>query len=446
MVPKITNAGYAVVVQAHGGSGIRFTNFKMGNGALPEDYLALTHLVNPLATVSFSVVTLETDYIYLEGMFSNSSTDTDFNWTEIGIYCTDPDNENNEILYAYGHVNIDDSTAQAIPIPATRNGILEIKLRYRIYVGDLEGVTAILADSSTYASRAALNEHIADDSNPHHVTKEQLGLGNVTNVSVNNAKPTVTEASSLTALANGDTAKTLWGKVAKAVSTLISHVANVSNPHNVTYKQVGAAAAAHEHSGADITSGTVSASRLPTVPVTKGGTGAATAAAARTNLGAAAASHTHATSDITSGTLPVANGGTGASTAAAAANNVLAAGAGAVGGNIVFAAVTGTARRGVIGTVGTSDKWRVIGGATADDSGYLEIATADNGTEPIYLRQYNGDFATVARTLILLDASGNTTLPGNLTLTGTFSKFKYGTLDPTAATCPTGCVYFQYEA
>ncbi len=49
------------------------------------------------------------------------------------------------------------------------------------------------------------------------------------------------------------------------------------------------------------------ATRTSTVtPVTKGGTGATTAAAARTNLGAAAATHTHAAADVTSGTLDAA--------------------------------------------------------------------------------------------------------------------------------------------
>ena len=54
------------------------------------------------------------------------------------------------------------------------------------------------------------------------------------------------------------------------------------------------------------------------LPVAKGGTGATTAAQARTNLGispanigAAAAAHTHAASDITSGAVPVEHGGLG---------------------------------------------------------------------------------------------------------------------------------------
>ena len=50
------------------------------------------------------------------------------------------------------------------------------------------------------------------------------------------------------------------------------------------------AALKHTHAASDVTSGTLSADRLPTVPIAHGGTGATTAAAARTNLGAASAS------------------------------------------------------------------------------------------------------------------------------------------------------------
>jgi hypothetical protein len=53
-------------------------------------------------------------------------------------------------------------------------------------------------------------------------------------------------------------------------------------------------------------------------------------------------------------------------------------------------------------------------GSTAYNAGYLEIATADDGTEPIYARQYTGVFATVARTLTLLDGSGNSNFPGSI--------------------------------
>lgn len=47
----------------------------------------------------------------------------------------------------------------------------------------------------------------------------------------------------------------------------------------------GKANSSHNHAASNITSGTLSSDRLPTVPVTKGGTGSTTAAGALTNLG-----------------------------------------------------------------------------------------------------------------------------------------------------------------
>ena len=65
---------------------------------------------------------------------------------------------------------------------------------------------------------------------------------------------------------------------------------------------------------------------------------------------------------------------------------------------------------------GNSDNGRILFGSTASDAGYLEIATADNGNEPIYVRQYTGtDFNTKNREAILLDGNGNSSFPGTLT-------------------------------
>ena len=47
----------------------------------------------------------------------------------------------------------------------------------------------------------------------------------------------------------------------------------------------GKANTSHNHSASNITSGTLSSDRLPTVPIAKGGTGATTAAGVLTNLG-----------------------------------------------------------------------------------------------------------------------------------------------------------------
>lgn len=99
------------------------------------------------------------------------------------------------------------------------------------------------------------------------------------------------------------------------------------------------------------------------------------------------------------------------------ASSDLALSGGTMTGDILFAN-SGTTTRQIRGIVGDNDYWRIAGGATASNGGWMEIATADDGNEPIYVRQYTGAYTTVTRTLTLLDASGNTTFPGTIVSNG----------------------------
>lgn len=90
-------------------------------------------------------------------------------------------------------------------------------------VADVTGLPAALA-----AGAGALTAHAANTGNPHSVTAAQVGLGNVPNVSTNDQTPTYTAASSNTALASGEKLSVAFGKIAKAISSLISHLANTT--------------------------------------------------------------------------------------------------------------------------------------------------------------------------------------------------------------------------
>lgn len=80
-------------------------------------------------------------------------------------------------------------------------------------------------DISEFATEESLESHINDKDNPHSVTKEQVGLGNVDNTS-DLDKPISTA-----------TQTALDDKASKTV--VDSHIANTNNPHNVTKAQVG---------------------------------------------------------------------------------------------------------------------------------------------------------------------------------------------------------------
>ena len=62
---------------------------------------------------------------------------------------------------------------------------------------------------------------------------------------------------------------------------------------------------------------------------------------------------------------------------------------------------------------GSNDHGRIAFGATGSNAGWMEIASSDDGNEPIYARQYTGVFTTIKNTLTLLDANGDTVMSNN---------------------------------
>ena len=73
--------------------------------------------------------------------------------------------------------------------------------------------------------------------------------------------------------------------------------------------------------------------------------------------------------------------------------------------------------------MGANDQFRIRTGG-GSNAGYVALDTADDGTEPIYVRQYTGVFTSLVRTAALLDGSGNTTFPGDVTAYSSDERLK----------------------
>lgn len=84
-------------------------------------------------------------------------------------------------------------------------------------------------------------------------------------------------------------------------------------------------------------------------------------------------------------------------------------------GDIIINQASTTGTRQVRFQGGNNDYGRIAFGGTANNVGWMEIASCDDGDEPIYARQYTGVFTTIKRTATLLDANGNTIFPGTVT-------------------------------
>lgn len=311
MTPNLTDAGKNLLLRALTGETITFTKIQLGNGPA-QDAKAATGLVNPLLTVELSKIEIGEEYVTLTAAFTNGTVVSGFHITEAGFYAKDPDDETKELLYALG--NEDESTADYVPNNANR--ILEMEFNALLFIGDAENVAAAINSSLVYASAADLEAHTANVENPHGVTKEQVGLGNVPNRSTNDQTPTYETATSFATLTSGEKLSTAFGKIKLAITNLINHLANKSNPHGVTAAQVNAAAKAHTHNASDINAGTV--------PVARGGTGASsfpngalvrgTGGTSLNYLQGAGALYSPSTGKPQFGTLPISMGGTGVTT------------------------------------------------------------------------------------------------------------------------------------
>ena len=112
---------------------------------------------------------------------------------------------------------------------------------------------------------------------------------------------------------------------------------------------------------------------------------------------------------------------------------------GTMTGNILFGD-SGLTKRGIEGTVGANDYWFVGGGATATNSGWMEIATGDDaqtaGTaEPIMASQYGpGDplTGTLVSRAFLATRNSNTTFPNNFGIGFNKTTAPYSETEPSA--------------
>lgn len=95
-----------------------------------------------------------------------------------------------------------------------------------------------IRDAIEAAATGATDSHLNDFNNPHHVTKAQVGLGNVENYGIADSAAAVAGTSNTAYMTPQRVREAI---LAQAGNSLSSHLADQNNPHNVTKAQVGLA-------------------------------------------------------------------------------------------------------------------------------------------------------------------------------------------------------------
>lgn len=133
------------------------------------------------------------------------------------------------VMTAQDKTNLD-NTVQGLANEITNrtNAINALRTELKTYVDDLIADTG----SDVTALETKVNNHIANKSNPHVVTKTQVGLGNVNNTSDANKPVSTAQA---TAIADAKAAGTA------AQTSINSHAGRKDNPHVVTRAQLSLA-------------------------------------------------------------------------------------------------------------------------------------------------------------------------------------------------------------
>lgn len=272
---QITDYGSAAIIAAiYEDTALTFTGIVLGDGTLPAGtrIKGMSAVISPKKTLQFDSCTTSDNVATLVFTLQLSGISSSFYLRELGVMASIDDGETSS-LYAYTNAG-----SEAILVkPDTSGNHANIVFTLHVAVGDAENVTAIISEVTGYVTDEEFEDHLTDYNNPHHVTKAQVGLGNVPNLAPSNMTVTFTASSSLDDITSGSTLSALFAKVAKAISTLKAHLTANNNPHNVTLAQIGAAAASHTHAASAITSGVLGAAR--------GGTGVGSLQDLNTALG-----------------------------------------------------------------------------------------------------------------------------------------------------------------
>lgn len=246
-----------------GGPSPIFCKISLGNGE--NAGTSASEMSNPVKDIDISEITRDADasFVTLIGVLNNAEVTERFKAKEIGVYVTDPEDDTGSgvILFAYGYVPDD----EAAVIPAAADYTYETVEKVMVYVGATENVSAIISQSLTTATKAEVQAHVDNENNPHKVTAEQVGLGNVENKSINDQTPDVYLYSDFDNIENGMTMKEIIGRLTTAALSLWYHQLDSDNPHGLKPESIGAAPETHQHSAGDITNGVLS--------VVRGGTG-----------------------------------------------------------------------------------------------------------------------------------------------------------------------------
>lgn len=216
----ITNVGISVLNQWAGGGTLTITHASSGSGMVAASLLMAQTGISDEREV-LPIVSYQSGADGVQYKVQFMAAETAYTAHQIGVWGKLDDGADT-LLAIY-------QDAEGVKIPDKTDMPDFVFAFYALVQMNGTGQLAVTIDPSALVSSGTLAEVLGGYArNGHTHDAVDVGLGNVPNVATNDQTPTYTTATANAELTSGEKLSAAFGKIAKAVSSLIAHLADVT--------------------------------------------------------------------------------------------------------------------------------------------------------------------------------------------------------------------------
>lgn len=248
----ITNKGLALLAKLVNGNTLSLVRAVAGSGYVdPATIKEQIYVTDETQELTFGTVRyLEEGSCAVMVKLTNTGIDTTYQANQIGIMASDPDE--GEILFLISQAK--NGMGTTVPSETEMPGF-SAAWNFKLQYGQADGVTVVVDPSGAVSSsevQSMIDAHASNKENPHGVTAEQLGLGNVDNTADTDKYVAYAQRAGSADKAKYAITIRLDGGRDEGTNQW-TYDGSVSKSVNITPEKIGAAEAEHVHKSSEIT-------------------------------------------------------------------------------------------------------------------------------------------------------------------------------------------------
>lgn len=202
----LTNNGAVLMTQVAAGRTILFTRVESGSGYTASP-AGLQSVIDKKQDMFLDEVLFENRQATIKTVLSNMQLEEGYQLRQVGVYAKLEGDEADTLVIIGQQYNGE-------KIPPYGEGIIQIEYDIAMKVSGTGNVT-IEGVGTGYVTKGQFQAHLNDKSNPHQVTKKQIGLEHVPNVRTDDQTPTFEEAEERENIVSEEKLSVIMGKIRK---------------------------------------------------------------------------------------------------------------------------------------------------------------------------------------------------------------------------------------